>query len=480
MKPLRILLLGAAVVGGIAAALAAVALNSRFQTWAARRALASRPVAIGTVAVGLDRLEVTDLHVARGGAVLDLPELQAELPVLSAALGHRVLVRRLTAAGWTLDLSRARLGRLAAGLSKGRDGPPARPQLADDWDGANGRPGRPSPPFSLLSSAYADEATASAAAAEVFGGLFHRLQLPVDLQLDGLAVEGDVVLPPAPGSAAPVRVHVVLSGGGLAAGREGRFVFAIKAASTGSVVTADGTLAAEMDTPRTFVRLATRIDAAAVSGKFSPGTKLAVELKAERAAGSEDYQLGVAAGNRDLATIRANYTGATHGVAGTWKVDASDDDLSPFVLGRPLPAFAAAGGGRFETDATLGNLSVSGRLGATVDRLGLLRPALAAIGALKLTAEFDLGVRNGELRVERLTATLAGAQPIAEVAALQAFAFNGRTGALEVADPARDLVGIRAPGAGRPHGHPGGPAVAERRGRFPRGLGGLHAAWLAG
>jgi hypothetical protein len=61
---------------------------------------------------------------------------------------------------------------------------------------------------------------------------------------------------------------------------------------------------------------------------------------------------------------------------------------------------------------------------------------------VKLTADFDLAHHDGELRVDRLAATLAGAQPIAEVQALQAFAFNVRTGALEVADPARDLLGI--------------------------------------
>jgi len=140
--------------------------------------------------------------------------------------------------------------------------------------------------------------------------------------------------------------------------------------------------------------------------------------------------------------LRTVFAGDTHRLSGTWRLDLSDDDLAPFLLGRPLPAFVAAGDGRFDTDAGLDQLHCSGRIEATVDRLGVIRPELAAIGAVKLTAEFDLAQRAGELRVDRLTAALAGARPIAQVQALQAFAFNVRTGALAVADPARDLLGI--------------------------------------
>ena len=73
-------------------------------------------------------------------------------------------------------------------------------------------------------------------------------------------------------------------------------------------------------------------------------------------------------------------------------------------------------------------------------------PKLGAIGSLRLTAEFDLALRDGDLRVDRLTATLAGAQPFAGVRALQAFEFNARTGELKVADPDRDLLGFELSG----------------------------------
>jgi len=374
------------------------------------------------LSVGFTEIDITDLRIEHAGGVLVLPSLQAELPLLYAGFSHKLMIRRLAAAGWTLDVSRARL----AGLAR-------EPVV------------RPSQPFSLVPPAYADS-TATAAVFQVFEGLFHRLQLPVDLQLDGLGLEGDVLLPPAPGYAS-ARVHGVLSGGGLAAGREGQFAFSLRATSpvadgAAGTVTADGTLVAAMDTPRTFGRLAVKIEAAASGGKFPAGVKLAVNIRAERAAGNESYLLTLAGENKILVAVQTNFSANSHRVAGTWKLDVSDDDIAPFVLGHALPSFVAAGEGRFDTDAALGMLHLSGQIEATLDRLGLVRPELAAVGAVKLTAEFDLADSNGEFRVDRLTAALAGAEPIAEVRALQPFAFNVRTGVLEVADPARDLLGI--------------------------------------
>jgi hypothetical protein len=431
MKLLRCLLLGLAAVAVVLIAAAAVALNPRFQIWAVRRALAARPGlhgSVGGVAVGLTEVDVTDLRFERAGTVLVLPSFQAELPLVYAGLRRELVIRRLVATGWTLDLSRAHLGGLAADFSK--------MGLVEG--------GRPAPPFSLLSSAYAEEA--AAAAVPAFEGLFHRLRLPVDMQVDGLTLEGDVLLPPGPGYAS-ARVHVVLSGGGFAAGHEGQLAFSLRSVPPAAdpapgAVTADGTLAGEMDTPRTFRRLVVRIDAAALGGKFPPGAKLAISLKAERDGGSESYGLALAGENKKLVTVQTDFSGDTHRLAGTWRLDLSDDDLAPFVLGRPLPAFDAVGEGRFDTDAAMDRLHCSGRIEATVDRLGVVRPELAVVGAVKLAAEFDLAHRDGELRVDRLSASLAGVRPIAEVRALQAFAFNVRTGALEVADPARDLVGI--------------------------------------
>ena len=406
------------------AALVVVALSSRFQTWAVRRVLAARPqwqASVGHVSVGPSEVDLTDVRVSRGGVALVLPSLRAELPLPKLGLGHGLLVRRLVAAGWTLDLSKMPLHALVAAPAP-----------------IHRRAG-----FSLLSSATADEPPA-AAALQAFEGLFHQLRLPVDFQLDALDLQGDVILPPAPGTQ-PARVRVAVSGGGLEAGREGVFTFSLRATTPGSgavsTVAGEGTLSAAMDTPRTFSRLAVKLDASATGGTIPPGAKLTANVAAARAPSGETYDLSLAGENKQLAAVQATLADATHALTGTWRLDVGDDDLAPFALGRPLPIFTAAGNGRFDTDATLERLHASGKLSASADHLGVLRSGLEAVGAVRLTAAFDVAHRGGELRVDRLSLALSGVQPIATVNALQAFTFNIRPGELKEATPAADLLG---------------------------------------
>jgi hypothetical protein len=382
------------------------------------------------VAAGLGGIELTDVRFERSGAVLTLPSLRLDGPWIASAIGRRAVIRRLVAAGWTLDLSHAR-GRIAAS--------PPRARLLRG-------PGDAVP--SLVSKAWADDAVAPVLTPPVFEGLLERLRLPIPVRLDDLEVEGDVVLPASHGWPAD-RVHLAVSGGGLAPGAEGSFAFDVRAAPGGGPVSAvefEGTLAAGMDTPRTFDRLAIRGDASATGGKLPAPVRLTANLATSRTPAGEDYTLVLANADKRLALIHAIYPASEHRLTGTWLLDLGDDDLTPFALGRPLPAFTAAGEGRFDTDAAWTRLQASGRFNASVDRLGVLRPQLGAIGSLRLTAEFDLALRDGDLRVDRLTATLAGAQPFAGVRALQAFEFNARTGELKVADPDRDLLGFELSG----------------------------------
>ena len=104
---IRKFIIALATAGVVLLALAGVASNSGFQTWAARRFFAARPAwrgSVGVVAVGLSGVELRNLRLEHRGAVLAVPHLEAELPLFSG-LKHHVLIRRLTASGWTLDLT---------------------------------------------------------------------------------------------------------------------------------------------------------------------------------------------------------------------------------------------------------------------------------------------------------------------------------------------------------------------------------------
>ncbi|MBI5769959.1 MAG: hypothetical protein HZA93_19445 [Verrucomicrobia bacterium] len=412
-----------AIAGGLV-------LNTGVQTWAARRVLAAQPglgANLDQLSAGFQTVRLKGLRLERDGAILLLPSLEAELSVIEAGLNRKVAIRRLVAKGWTLDLRGFRF--------------PANPKRTVLQPAGGARS------LSLLTSAYAaDPAVGLPAVGPLFEGVFGPSALPFDLALDGIELAGDLLLPPAPGVEAG-RAQVVLAGGGFGGGREGALSFKVTVTVAGgnapvSSLDIAGRLAATMDTPRTFVRLGTKADAAATGPQFPTGVKLAADISAVRDPAGENYALVLTGDSRQLASFHATFPKATRKLAGTWRLDMRDADLSPFTLGRPLPSFAATGEGRFDTDPAFGEVRATGKIDAAADRLNVVQAELAALGAVQLRAEFDLAQRGDALRVERLSAGLAAPQPVARVQALQTFEFNLKTRQLKVADPTKELLGL--------------------------------------
>ena len=364
MKPLRLV---GAIAGVLAAgllALVALAFNSSFQTWAAKRWLAAHPqvrVSLGHVAAGLNQVELTGVRVeSAGGAVLELPRVTADLSVLKA-LFKKAEVRHLSARGWTLDLTHAR--HLAATLQG----------LATTLRATESDVGRE---FSLLPSARAAD---PAPAPMMFHGILTQIVLPLDVAVDALELEGEAVLPPLAGYGG-ARVNVTLRGGGLGVGRTGTFVLDLASAKgDGSSLTLHTVLTTGMATPRTFSRLGTKSDVTVSDTQFPEGVKLSIDAAAERSAPGESYTIALATGAKQLLALRADYNFGTSRLAGTWKVDAQRLDFEPFALGHPLPEFTAMGAGSFETGGTFAELHASGRLTASVAHLENALPELASM-----------------------------------------------------------------------------------------------------
>ena len=423
MKFGRVFLLVVAGVGVLLLLAVAAAFNSGVQTWAVRRSLASRPglpITVGRVDAGWNHVIVENVHLVQSGAVLTMPSAEGDLPVASAVRG-KVLLRRLVAKGWTLDLSHLR--------------PTSKAALHD-----------PAPPeFSLIASAYAQTVPAVTVPV-LFSGIFNQLNLPVDLALDGVDLEGVVILPEVPNQ--PVaRAKVTIKGGGLAAGKPGKFDYTAVVAFEGAnapvrEVTFRGLLGVIMDTPRTLARLVASNEAEAVGPNFPSGVKLNFDISAARSTHGEVYAVSISSGTKQLAAMETSYpAGASH-LGGNWRVDMRDSDLAPFSFGRELPTFEAIGEGSFDTDTAFAELRASGKLNVTADRLAVIVPHLSGLGAVHATAEFDFAQREDATRVDQLAVTIEGARPIATVQALQAFEFNLRTGELNVADPSKELLGV--------------------------------------
>lgn len=420
MKPLRFVLIGAGAVFALVLVALAVVSRSSFQTWAVRRALASMPAVratVGSVSAGLNHVVVRDIRVVQNDITLVVPAVEADLPLLSAVTGGKVAVSRLVAKGWRLDWSATQVG--------------------------------VSP---VPSSSHATTA------ARVFAGIFSLLELPLEVALDGVQLAGDVTLPDSRGTA-----KVTVAGGGIGTNREGKFDLTADVALADRDVRAvnlRGTISAAMDTPRTFTRVTGRLDAFALGEKFPQGVKLTADVQAARDARGESYKVAVVSDTRELLAVHASYPADARQLAGTWKLDLRDSDLAPFTLGSALPVFTLAGEGAFTTDPTFATVRASGKLNATADRLAVIQPQLSSIGPVTIVADFDLAQHGGALVVDRLDATIAGTQPVATVRALQAFTFDFKTRRLEVADPARELLGVNLQGIPLAWVQPFFPAVA--------------------
>lgn len=422
MKSIRYLLIAGAVVAVLLISALVVAFNSGFQTWVARKALASQPglqASVGRVSIGLGSVSLRDVEFRQDGALLRMPSLELRLPVWKAAFS-RIQLEQVTAEGWTLDLSAYRV---ASSASKGA----AKPLASSE--------------FSLFSTAMA--AGPSQVADKAFPGLFPLLVLPVDLSLDALRLRGELLAPGLPGQT-PLRVAVSVDGGGLRQGAEAAFDVELST-KLGAQSSIDSLrllvkLQATMDSPRTFSRVSTRLEALATGPQLPERARLVMQLQASRKPDAESYLLTLSSADKTLLDLNASLPIKAARLSGSWSIDLSESDFRPFAMGRKLPLFEAEGKGTLSSDLAGLEQVLSGRLDASCGRLETLDARLASLGALQLKTVFDLTASAQTLRITRLEAELEGTSPFLSLRTLQGFEFSPLTGALKVADPSKDLM----------------------------------------
>ncbi len=395
------------------------------QTWIAQLFLAQQTEVQGTVGgfqARFGELEVRDLNLKAGGAVLTLPSLQAGLPLTRAALGRRLHVRRLVAKGWTLDLTGAVTSN------------PERKDLS-----AAGETGATGGPQAFVSAALGSAEILT----EYLRANLRTWKLPCDLTLDGVDLEGDVLIPAGPIGGKPRRLHLTVTGGGLAPGHDG--VFTVE--TTGSILggefatmtlVANGQVTVTLATARTFRSVAIKADLGA-GVPYPGGLTLSGEVAANAASGDGTFGLSVIRDGRALASLAARLAAASDRPAGTWALNLTPPDAAAIP---GAPALAAKGQGKFDTDAAFAKVHAFGHLDVATNQLGPFAPSLAAVGPVAVGADFDATLAGPVLRVARLDASLAATAPVATARSLQAFDVNLNTGAFKPADPAADLAEV--------------------------------------
>ncbi len=422
------LFLGVAGAAGLLLLLFAFAMTPPVQTWVARLALASKPelkAELGRIRLGWEHGTVEDIRVYFAGAVLTIPRLDAELPMKRAVLSQELIVSKLIARGWVLDLTG-----YAPAVEVAAMGPAQ------------------SKSFSLVSSAHAADPESMIRA--VFQGVFAELQIPVDLSLDGVILEGTVVIPMGPGHP-PAPVQVSLIGGGMKPGQEAVFTLNARLDLSDETLAVNrlelgGKFSAVMNTPRTFAKVAALLNTQASGVAFPQGAQLTTELSAAKVSGGENYTISLQSVGRRLLDIQANYPENSARLGGVWRLDMRDTDVAPFILGQPLPSFEAVGAGMFETDIMFLEVHTAGRIKSTADRMGAIVPALSDMGAATVFCEFNLTQKDQVIRVDKLAFDINQSAPVLGIQSLQAFEFNLESGELKVADPNADLLAIDALG----------------------------------
>ncbi len=419
MKFIRILLFCVVGIAVFLAVIVALAFHSGVQTWATHRAIATRPdlnLAIGTVHAGLNVTRVESIHLIQPGLDLVVPAAEVEVS-LSEAVSSRLTVKRVVAKGWTLDLSQPMVT---------ATGSPAKPTSTV--------PAQPEP-------------SPAATVRQAFAGIFQQLRLPADFSLDGIDVEGDVILPAGQGT-----VHVVITGGNLGEGKDGKIIFkavlasAKKDAEVGTMVL-QSDITVRMDTPRSFEHVTVSTNATATGEQFPKGADVHVMLDAVRNPGGDEvYSMVFQAGKKELVNFAAKLPAGTAPLTGTWVLDVQDTDLAPFTLGRALPAFTAAGQGTITADREFSEIHATGQLNTTVDRLAALSPEFSAIGQINFTTDFDVTRQGDFIRIDRFSSQISSAKPVVSIETRQIMKFNSVTHALEAARPADDLFFISVQG----------------------------------
>jgi len=417
MRSVRILLYVVIALVVLLIVAAGVGLNSGFQTWAARRAVAGQKdlkAEIGRVSVGLDRVELSSIRIARPGMVLVLPSAVIDVPVIKAARKH-VAVRRLYAHGWTLDLTAP--DKLAGDVRGGRRG------LAGY--------------LAVLSSANAEPAVKS----DAFHGIFSELNFPVDLSVDALDLAGDIIFPAEAGRSS--RARIVITGGGLGSGREAKFIIQADASGSGTVsaLSCNGSVGLHMDTPSSIDRVTFGSDLRASGASMPNGAALRLELAAARGPQrTEQYALQIESDGKSLVKLDAALPAGGGRLSGKIQLAARDADLAPFALGYSVPEFDAKTETTFELTTTFDEIAASGRIDLSLGRLEVLQRELARVGSLRLSADFSVEKAGDLLRVRSLKARVDGNSPVLQINARQSFEYDGKSGEIRVTDAGSALM----------------------------------------
>ena len=395
MKSVRPFLIVLGIIAVVCAVALAVALTPSVQRWALLRATAGQPglqLGVTEISAGLSGVSLRGVTVQQNGLSVKLERLDADYSLLQLLFSRRVQIHRLTASGLLVDASH-------------------------------------------LSAAKTQAAAAGAPAAAP--GLLGQLHLPVELVLDDVSIEGRALLPGSPS----LETEYKITGGKFAPGREGSLLLAaaLKNPEPGADVAGlnvQVSLRATQTAEKTFSRVGLTAVVDATGRSISDQSQLKLSAELVKDAAGENYSLSaetlLKGAAENLLAVRATLPSGGREYAGQWTLKARAAQLQPFLLKGALPDFNAHGEGRFTFNPVTAAARLQGTVDADASHLEAIEPALRAIGAVSLSAQFDVAESDGIARLHQLDVKLAGEKPVLELHASSAAELNFKDKHLQV------------------------------------------------
>ncbi|MDP2136718.1 MAG: hypothetical protein Q8J74_02580, partial [Candidatus Didemnitutus sp.] len=390
VRPLLLTLTALAVLLALACA---VAFTTPFQEWAVRRAVKDHPefqLEFTRFSAGPQRAEMAGVVFSGAGLRAEVGRFSVDYSLWQLLVRSRLEVSRLAMSDVVLDVSRRSGAETSAGV-----------------------------------------ATAPAAAP----GAFLQTRLPWQLVIGDVQVSGRVLLPgPAGQPALPAEFE--FTGGKLAPGQEGGFLFktAVTDQRPGAAVTAlhaTGELRLRQTLDRAFDRVGLTLTIDAHGSQFAEQNqlKVAASMSQQDRAGRYDLVVDtIKAGlTTNLVTIHASSPPDGEKFTGRWVVGVREAQVEPFFLGGSLPKFTAQGAGTFTVQPLARFIALQGQIEVEASALEAWDPALRPLGLVRVSAGFDLTEVNGLSSINALKVKLAGAQPVLSLETLRPVTFNRST-----------------------------------------------------
>lgn len=267
-----------------------------------------------------------------------------------------------------------------------------------------------------------------------FEGIFTHADQAIPIWLDGVNVDGKVLLPE------DKTVLIAMGGGGIAPGKEGSISLDVTIEDPAPDAqfgkgTLRGSFGIKQASPRGLQGISLAAGAEVSGGKITGTPRIDLEISLNQEGEKEVQIINITssstAGRTDtILQSRSEFTYADRKFIGGFEVNANQSHIEPFALGKPLPSFTVIGESRYTLDLKTSSNQSTLTLEGTVSDLQKLDTKLQDLGLINWQVMADLSGNQEQVDIARLSASIIreGNQPLLKVETPNNISITGLSG----------------------------------------------------